>query len=58
MRFDEVHVERAYAAEVVAGLLEAAGLQIEAVYDCFTFQPVTERTQRIAWVARKPDQKT
>lgn len=53
-RFDETHIERAYAPEVVDRLLVAAGLQIEARYDCFTFQPVSERTQRIAWVARKP----
>ncbi|HET9221859.1 MAG TPA: class I SAM-dependent methyltransferase [Roseiflexaceae bacterium] len=53
-RFDEVHVERAYAPESVASLLEAAGLHVEASYDCFTFQPARERSQRIAWVARKP----
>jgi SAM-dependent methyltransferase len=53
-RFDETHIERAYAPEVVAGLLEAAGLQLEASYDCFTFQPAHDRSQRIAWVARKP----
>jgi SAM-dependent methyltransferase len=57
-RFDETHIERAYAPEIVAGLLEAAGLQIEASYDCFTFQPAHDRTQRIAWVVRKPDPMT
>jgi SAM-dependent methyltransferase len=54
-RFDEAHIERAYAPEVVAGLLEAAKLKVEASYDCFTFQPAHARSQRIAWVARKPD---
>jgi hypothetical protein len=53
-RFDEVHVERAYPAEVIAGYLAAAGLRVEAAYDCFTFQPLDDRSQRIAWVARKP----
>jgi SAM-dependent methyltransferase len=52
-RFDETHIERAYAPERVAELLAAAGLHVEASYDCFTFQPVYERSQRIAWVARK-----
>lgn len=51
-RFDETHVERAYPPEVVARLIEAAGLRIEGVYDCFTFQPASAGTQRIAWVAR------
>jgi len=52
-RFDETHIERAYDAARVAALIEAAGLRAEAAYDCFTFQPIAERTQRIAWVARK-----
>jgi ubiquinone/menaquinone biosynthesis C-methylase UbiE len=54
-RFDETHVERAYAPETVERLLLLAGLHVEAAYDCFTFQPNTDRTQRIAWVARKPE---
>lgn len=53
-RFDETHIERAYEPEVVAGQLAAAGLRVEAAYDCFTFQPAHARSQRIAWVARKP----
>jgi SAM-dependent methyltransferase len=57
-RFDETHIERAYAPEVVERLFRAAGLEVEAVYDCFTFQPVADRTQRIAWVARKLDKMT
>ena len=54
-RFDETHIERAYPEDVVGQLLAEAGLVVEASYDCFTFQPVQERTQRIAWIARKPD---
>lgn len=53
-RFDETHIERGYPAERVAALLADAGLVLEAAYDCFTFQPMHDRTQRIAWIARKP----
>jgi len=53
-RFDEIHIERAYAPEAVERMLCSAGLEREALYDCFTFQPISERTQRFAWVARKP----
>jgi SAM-dependent methyltransferase len=53
-RFDETHIERAYDTEVVSDRLAAAGLVVEAAYDCFTFQPAYDRSQRIAWVARKP----
>ena len=52
-RFDETHVERAYAPETIRQLLEAAGFQIEAMYDCFTFHMPGSRTQRLCWVARK-----
>ena len=57
-RFDETHIERAYAPEVVERLLRSAGLEVEALYECFTFQPIAERTQRFAWVARKPGLRT
>ncbi len=52
-RFDETHVERAYPLETIRQLLESAGFQIEAVYDCFTFQPPEPHTQRLCWVARR-----
>lgn len=52
-RFDETHIERAYPPETVAALLVHAGLHVETAYDCFTLLPVYERSQRIAWVARK-----
>lgn len=53
-RFDELHVERAYAPETVTALLERAGLRVEALYDSFTLHPPGPRAQRIFWVARKP----
>ena len=53
-RFDETHIERAYAPDLVTELFMATGLLVEAIYDCFTFQALSERTQRIAWVLRKP----
>jgi SAM-dependent methyltransferase len=52
-RFDETHVERAYAPAVVRHLLETAGLRVEALYDCFTFQPPEPHTQRLCWIVRK-----
>jgi hypothetical protein len=54
VRFDEVHTERAYPQATVANLLQQAGLHIEAVYDCFTFNLPYDTSQRLAWVARKP----
>jgi SAM-dependent methyltransferase len=55
-RFDETHIERAYPPAIIAGLLTSAGLHVEAAYECFTFMPHHEQSQRIAWIARKPNQ--
>lgn len=52
-RFDEVHVERSYPVAVITSLIEAAGLQVEAAYTCFTLNPPADTTQRIAWVVRR-----
>lgn len=54
-RFDETHIERAYSPDTVARLLDGASLRVEAAYDCFTLLPHYERSQRIAWIARKQD---
>ena len=53
LRFDERHIERAYPAELVEGLLRSAGLHVEATYDSFTLHPPGPETQRIFWVARR-----
>jgi ubiquinone/menaquinone biosynthesis C-methylase UbiE len=53
-QFQEVHVEQAYAPEVVDGLLRAAGLVPEGLYDCFTHQEPNAASLRHFWVARRP----
>lgn len=52
-RFDEVHVERSYPVATVARLINTAGLQVEATYTCFSWNPPADTTQRIAWVVRR-----
>mgnify|MGYP001297395704 CR=1 FL=1 len=52
-RFDELHVERAYAPELVEALLERAGLRVEGRYDSFTLSPPGPAAQRIFWAARR-----
>jgi len=53
-RFDEHHTEIAHDSEQVKAVLESAGLQPEASYECFQFVAPGPRTRRIMWVARKP----
>lgn len=58
VRFDELHVERAYTPEELIMLIAEAGLELEAIYDCFTFQPIHEQSQRMALVARMTNKNT
>jgi SAM-dependent methyltransferase len=51
-RFREVHIERAYDESTVRAILAASGFHVEAVYDCFTTQPPSERSLRVMYVAR------
>ena len=60
-RSEECITERAYPAETVRGFLRKAGLELAAEFDADAgldtpeqLSPVTETTQRILFVARKP----
>jgi ubiquinone/menaquinone biosynthesis C-methylase UbiE len=53
-RFEELHTETAYEQGQIRDVMESAGLRVEASYECFGFEPATETTHRIMWVARKP----
>lgn len=52
-RFQENFKEIAMDEAVVDGLLEQTGFEILAKYDDYTDNPVSEKTQRIVYVARK-----
>jgi SAM-dependent methyltransferase len=57
-RFKEVHREKAYRPEEVGAALTAAGLQLLASYDAFTFSPIHEKSRRHFYVARKKPKET
>lgn len=52
-KLSEVHKEQAYPREHVDTLLCDAGFDIEAAYDCFSFDPPDDDSGRILWVARR-----
>lgn len=53
-RFEEWHTEVAYSEAEVEWTLREQGLEAEAKYECFTFDPpLGEASKRIMWVARK-----
>ena len=56
-KFEEVHYQRAYDPEVVKALLEKAGLELVAVYDAFTREPVREDSERIYFIAQECQKK-
>ncbi len=51
--FVEIHKQRGYEDEEVQQLLGEAGLALQAVHDGYTFDPLTDRSTRAFYIARK-----
>lgn len=54
VRFTEYHEQRAYSIEEVKKMLTDAGLIVEGVYDAFTFEEPRTESERVYFVARRP----
>ena len=52
-RYEETHYQRAYTLETVMQAIEAAGLELVALYDAFTKEPPREDSERVYFVARE-----
>lgn len=52
-RFDELHMQRAYPVEKVKELISKAGLETVAVYNAFTKEEPSGRSERIYFVAKR-----
>ena len=52
-RFDERHLQRAYTAEELTGLLQRCGFETLAVTEAFSDEPPSETAERIQFVARR-----
>ncbi len=52
-RYDETHYQKAYGLEEIRQALEEADLELLAMYDAFTRDPVREDSQRIYVIARE-----
>lgn len=52
-RYEETHYQRAYTLETVMQAIEAAGLELMALYDAFTKEPPREDSERVYFVARE-----
>ena len=53
VRFEETHIQKAYALERVLELLEMAGLKAERIFDSDTGKEVTDTTGKFCIAARK-----
>ena len=53
VRFEETHIQKAYALDRVLELLEKAGLKAEQIFDSDTGEAVMETTGKFCVVARK-----
>lgn len=52
-KYEETHVQRGYGTQQVESLLRQAGLEVLAVYDVYTKDPVKEDSGRVCFVARE-----
>lgn len=54
-RFEEEQVQRAYKAEEICSIAEAAGLSVLGVFDNLTFNNAKNNSERVFFVLRKDD---
>lgn len=52
-KYEETHFQKAYDIDAVRGLLEEAGLKVEAVYDAFTHDEPKQDSERVYFIARE-----
>ena len=52
-KFEETHLQKAYSVSEVEQALKRAGLRLEGMGDGFDLKPVSEKTERIFFAARK-----
>lgn len=54
---EELHCQKAYEQEEIEGLLAESGMELLAVYDAYTMEPVREDSERLFFVVREKGKK-
>ena len=52
-RYQETHYQKCYSPEEIRRLLEEAGMEFVAAYDCYSDQPVRPDSEKITFIARE-----
>ena len=52
-RYEEYHYERGYTIDEIKNMLESAGMEFVACYDELTFNPPTNESQKVFFIARE-----
>lgn len=52
-RYEELHYQRVYSVKEITKALLEAGMELIAMYDAFTREPVRENSERIYVIARE-----
>lgn len=53
LRFTETHYQRCYSLDIVKQLLQEAGMELVAVYDAYTKNPLREDSEKVTIIARE-----
>ena len=54
-KIEETHVQRAYPTNWIKNELESVGFEVLSISADFTFDPPTETSERLFFVARRPN---
>lgn len=52
-RFEESHYQRCYDLETIQRLLKETGLELVAIYDAYTKNPVSEESEKVLFIAKE-----
>lgn len=55
LKNEEVHYQKAYSENEILSLIRSSGLKLLAKYDAYTFDDVSENSERIFFVCQKQD---
>ncbi|MDO4518743.1 MAG: class I SAM-dependent methyltransferase [Eubacteriales bacterium] len=50
---EEVHEQRAYSVEEIKACIASAGMNLVAMYDAYTLEPIREDSERITFIVRE-----
>ncbi len=52
-KYEEIHYQKAYAADEIRSLIKEAGMELLEIYDAYTMEPPGRDSERLTFIARE-----